>query len=54
MYQKSFKEEVRMQFLSDSELEKLNDDDLKKHFLSVRSKINSGRRQGMETNVIKW
>ena len=42
-----------MQVLSDSELIKLNDDDLKQHFLRVRSRINTGRRQGTDTKQLE-
>ena len=42
-----------MQVLSNNELVELNDDDLKQHYLSVRSKINAGRRQGTNTKKLE-
>ena len=42
-----------MQVLSDVELTRLGDDDLKQHFLSVRSKINTGRSQGADTKKLE-
>lgn len=42
-----------MQVLSNNELASLNDDDLKQHFLSVRSKINTGRRHGTNTKKLE-
>ena len=42
-----------MQVLSSGELASLSDDDLKQHFLSVRSRINTGKRQGTDTKQLE-
>ena len=42
-----------MHVLSNAELATLNEDDLKQHYLSVRSKINAGKRQGTDTKHLE-